>query len=58
MFRLVLSPLAQDDIDKIWDYTCDEWGVDQADAYTTEIREACRNLALGKKQGRPCDDVR
>ena len=31
--RFVLKPRAQADLDEIWDYTVDRWGIDQAETY-------------------------
>lgn len=44
MKRLIFAPLATRDIDGIWDYTADRWGVDQAEQYVGEIRDACNAL--------------
>lgn len=55
MKALTFSPAAEADIDAIWDYSADNWGPDQADRYTDEIRDACRALANGHKQGRTVD---
>ena len=52
MSRVTFSPAAIADIDGIWDYTAETWGVDQADRYTDDIRDACNDLAAGLKQGR------
>lgn len=55
MKSLVLSPAAEADIDEIWDYSAENWGVVQADHYTDEIRDACYALAAGRMQGRIVD---
>ncbi len=55
MSRVTFSPAAIADIDGIWDYTAETWGVDQADRYTDDIRDACKDLARGTKQGRTAD---
>ena len=52
MKAIAFSPAAETDIDDIWDYSADNWGPDQADRYTDEIRDACHALASGRKQGR------
>ena len=49
---LAFSPAAEADIDGIWNYSADNWGPEQADRYTDEIRDACHALASGRKQGR------
>lgn len=52
MKAIAFSPAAEADIDDIWDYSADNWGPDQADRYTDEIRDACHALASGGKHGR------
>ena len=58
MTGFVLSPAARTDIEHIWDYTVDNWGVDQAERYVRGIREACEVLANGHRQGRAVDEIR
>lgn len=53
MKPISFSPAAEADIDGIWDYTADRWGIDQADSYTDAIRDVCQALAEGRKRGRP-----
>lgn len=53
MKTIAFSPAAEDDIDEIWDYSAQRWGVEQADSYTDAIRDACNALAKGAKHGRP-----
>lgn len=55
MKALAFSPAAEADIDDIWDYRAENWGPDQADRYTDEIRDACHALASGRRQGRVAD---
>ena len=52
MTRFLLTPAAQADIDHTWDYTAEHWSTDQADRYTDDIRDACRDLAAGRNRGR------
>lgn len=52
MKALFLSPAAKADIAGIWQYSAVNWGPDQADRYTDEIRDICHALASGTKQGR------
>ena len=52
MRRTTFSPAAVSDIDGIWDCTAETWDVDPADRYTDDIRDACEDLAQGRKQGR------
>jgi len=55
MKALAFTPAAEADIDAIWDYSADNWGPDQADRYTDEIRDTCHALAAGRKRGRAAD---
>lgn len=52
MSRVTFAPAAAADLDAIWDYTLSEWGADQADRYTDDIRDLCESLARGDKRGR------
>lgn len=49
------SPAAVADLDNIWDYTVEEWGVEQADRYTDDIENTCSSLARCEKRGREVD---
>lgn len=51
MKALFLSPAAQADMAGIWQYSAANWGPDQADRYTDEIRGTCQALASGTKLG-------
>ena len=55
MSRVTFSPAAIADINSIWDYTAETWGVDQADRYTDDLRDSCHALARGEKKGRNVD---
>jgi toxin ParE1/3/4 len=58
MKRLIFAPLATRDIDGIWDYTADRWGVDQAEQYVGEIRDACNALLQNPDIGQDAVTVR
>lgn len=55
MKAVAFSPMAEADIDSIWDYSAARWGPDQADSYTDAIRDACQALAGAERQGRAVD---
>ena len=57
MSGIACTPAAIADISEIWDNTAGRWGVDRADRYADDIRDACDGLAEGRKRGRP-EDVR
>ena len=50
--HLVFSPAALADLDEIWDYTADNWSIQQADAYVDGVVAACRDLAERRVVGR------
>lgn len=55
---LVFSPKAEADIDEIYDYTEEHWGFEKAEAYTFELRDACRMLAEGVRSGRTMQNLK
>lgn len=55
MKGLVFSPAAEADIEAIWEYSADNWGEDQADRYTDDIRETCNGLITGDQRSKPVD---
>ena len=57
MKALSFSPRAEVDIDGIWDYSADNWGPDQADRYTDEIRDACHALASLSPGALACQSI-
>ncbi|MFZ5833918.1 MAG: type II toxin-antitoxin system RelE/ParE family toxin [Pseudomonadota bacterium] len=58
MKRLIFSRLATKDIDGIWDYTADRWGVDQAEKYAGDIRDACFELLRNENTGQDAGAIR
>lgn len=58
MSRYILAPRAQADIEEIWDYTEEHWGLRQAALYTKELQKAIETIARDPRSGRACDDVR
>ena len=56
--RFVLSPLAQTDLDDIWERTVLRWGLDQAEEYTRQLWERIREVAARPAIGRACPEVR
>ena len=58
MSRFVLSPRAQTDLNDIWDYTAQRWGIDQAERYLRRIAEAVDLIAETPERGRNCGHVR
>lgn len=48
-----LSPLAEVDLEEIWQYTFKHWSRAQADSYHRSLVATFEGLASGVKQGRP-----
>jgi toxin ParE1/3/4 len=53
-----LTALARADLDGIWDYTAERWGVAQAERYIRGIDAVCRDLAAGRIAGRSAAAIR
>ena len=53
-----LAPEAERDLEAIWLYTLEEWGLEQANRYTDELTDTFARLAVGPKLGTACDHIR
>ena len=53
-----LTPAALLDLEGIWRYTLDEWGIEQAHRYTDDLTAAFDQLALNPNLGASCDFIR
>lgn len=58
MSGYVLSPRAPQDLDEIWEYTAERWGVDQAEDYMRLIQRAVEIVAADPRKGRSSEEVR
>ena len=58
MSRYLLSPAAQADLEQIWDYTHDRWGIDHAEEYLRELQRAIEPAAANPQIGRACEEIR
>lgn len=58
MKLLLLTPKAHSDIEEIWDYTAEKWGVDQAEIYLLSIQRALEGLADGSTISQSADHIR
>lgn len=58
MRKLVFSAPAIAEINAIWDYTFDKWGIAQADEYSRLIEVACDGLASGTQSGASAEHIR
>lgn len=57
MILVSLRPTAQRDLDEIWDYSADRWGLDRADDYVLEIRSNITALPTSGHRQSSRDDL-
>ena len=53
-----LAPEAKRDLEAIWLYTLEEWGLEQANRYTDELTDVFAQLAVRPQLGTACDQIR
>lgn len=53
-----LTPAAEDDLEAIWIYTVQQWGIEQANRYTDLLTAAFAELAQSPKTAPACDHIR
>ena len=53
-----LTPEAERDVENIWRYTLEEWGVEKANRYVDDIVESFGLLVDSPGLGAPCDHIR
>ena len=53
-----LTCSAERDLDFVWDYTADRWGISRADAYLRQIHTALARLPDFPEAGRAADEIR
>ena len=53
-----ISPEAERDLESIWLYTLDEWGLEQANRFSDEMFDAMNKLAKWPKSGVACEHIR
>ena len=53
-----LAPEAERDLEAIWLYTLEQWGLEQANRYTDELTDVFARLAVGPQLGTACDHIR
>ena len=53
-----LAPEAKRDLEAIWLYTLEEWGLEQANRYTDELTDVFAQLVVGPQLGTTCDHIR
>jgi toxin ParE1/3/4 len=56
--RFVLSPRARADLEEIWDYTEDRWGLDQTETYTRALWQRIEAVARHPAMEQDASDIR
>jgi toxin ParE1/3/4 len=54
----VLSPAAELDLDDVWDYSAENWGLNQAERYIRMIQDTIIGLAQGTQPSQSAGHVR
>jgi toxin ParE1/3/4 len=57
MVKYELTKKATKDLGKIWNYTVDTWSENQADEYYQMLMNSCQDIADGKVNGKPYEDI-
>ena len=52
-----LRTLAHQDLEEIWDYTLEKWGIEQAERYFAALFTCFDDLANNPGMGRPRDEL-
>lgn len=58
MSNFEISKLALKDIDDIWEYTAEQWSIQQANKYYNEIFEVIQELCINLEIGKPIDEIK
>ena len=56
--KFEISELALEDLDNIWEYTVEEWSIEQANKYYNEIFSAIGKICENSEIGKPIDQVK
>ncbi len=54
----LFRPKAKTDVEDIWSYTLETWGIDQADQYVKNLIDTCSSLAKNPDMGVARDELR
>lgn len=58
MAEFRLSSAAENDLESIWIYTAQRWGIAQAQRYTDFLADVFERLALSPQTATSCDHIR
>ncbi len=57
MATYYLRALARDDLETIWDYTVEQWGIEQAEIYLALLLTSFEELSENPQIGRARDEI-
>ena len=57
MTTFELTQAAEEDLIKIWLYSFENWGIEQADKYQTQIERCCDAVGKGTARSKPVDGL-
>jgi toxin ParE1/3/4 len=58
MTHLEFTPRARRDVEEIWEYSFEHFGVDKAEAYVRDIQRAAVTVMEDPRRGLACDEIR
>ena len=58
MKEVILSPAAKSDLDRIWNYTDEKWGEEQAEKYIRQLWSDLAKIAEDLKSSTAVDEIR
>jgi len=58
MAEVRLSPAAESDLERIWQYTRAQWGLEQAERYIDSLERVFVELATGPEAAPACEHIR
>jgi toxin ParE1/3/4 len=56
--RLEVTPRARRDIEQIWEYSFQRFGLNKAEAYLRDIQRAAMTVTEDPRRGLACDEIR
>lgn len=57
MAKYVLTNKANEDLNKIWNYTFDKWSEEQADKYYQTLLDSCQFLSVNPNLGKNYSEI-
>jgi toxin ParE1/3/4 len=57
-FNFEISRVALDDLDNIWEYTAEQWSIEQANKYYNEIFSAISKICENSDNGKTIDEIK